>query len=196
MLPYLDVLFLAAFLTLGLGLSLATYRIFAVRNDWPMGELHANKPLVPILLGVFAIAIAVLFAGDRQSARRQRVRRLVDLHLWIGVCVLLDRHDAGGLADFPVPGAPGDPDPGHAVDRHSHAGGLGTGPWSVLSIRSAAVAPKPGLRSWHCLSTGRRILQLQKRRPLVIPACKRAPSALGDFTERLTHVARWTAGLV
>ena len=68
MLPYFDVLFLAAFLTLGLGLSLATYRIFAVRNDWPMGELHANKPLVPILLGVFAIAIAVLFAGDRQSA--------------------------------------------------------------------------------------------------------------------------------
>ena len=53
MLPYIDFLFVAAFITLGFGVSLATYRIFALRNDWPMGELHANKPLVPILLGAF-----------------------------------------------------------------------------------------------------------------------------------------------
>lgn len=66
--PYIDFLFFAAALTMGWGLSLASYRIFAVRNDWPMGELHANKPLVPILLGAFAIVIAVLFAAARQAA--------------------------------------------------------------------------------------------------------------------------------
>jgi hypothetical protein len=68
MLPYLDFLFIAACLTLGFGVSLATYRIFALRNDWPMGELHLNKPLVPIRLGVFSMVIAFLFAAARQAA--------------------------------------------------------------------------------------------------------------------------------
>ena len=63
----LDLPFFAAALAFGWGLSLATYRIFAVRNDWPMGELHANKPLVPVLLGVFALAIAFLFAAFRAA---------------------------------------------------------------------------------------------------------------------------------
>lgn len=63
----LDLPFFAAALALGWGLSLATYRIFAVRNDWPMGELHANKPLVPVLLGVFAVALAFLFAAFRAA---------------------------------------------------------------------------------------------------------------------------------
>lgn len=63
----LDLPFFAAALAFGWGLSLATYRIFAVRNDWPMGELHSNKPLVPVLLGVFALAIAFLFAAFRAA---------------------------------------------------------------------------------------------------------------------------------
>ncbi len=63
----LDLPFFAAALALGWGLSLATYRIFAVRNDWPMGELHSNKPMVPVLLGVFAFAIAFLFAAFRAA---------------------------------------------------------------------------------------------------------------------------------
>ena len=63
----LDLPFFAAALAFGWGLSLATYRIFAVRNDWPMGELHAKKPLVPVLLGVFALAIAFLFAAFRAA---------------------------------------------------------------------------------------------------------------------------------
>ena len=66
MLPFLDVLFLTASLTLGFGVSLATYRIFAWRNNWPMGELHAKRPFIPIMLGVFAIVIALLFASERQ----------------------------------------------------------------------------------------------------------------------------------
>jgi|GEM_PF-1827778 len=63
--PYFDYLFFAAVLAFGWGLSLATYRVFAVRNDWPMGELHQEKPLVPILLGVFAMVVALLFAAAR-----------------------------------------------------------------------------------------------------------------------------------
>lgn len=61
----IDLLFILAAATIGLGLSLATYRIFAVQNEWPMGELHADKPLVPILIGVFCLIIGFLFAAAR-----------------------------------------------------------------------------------------------------------------------------------
>lgn len=61
----IDVLFILATAACGFGLSLATYRIFAVQNGWPMGELHRDKPLIPILLGVFALIIGFLFAAAR-----------------------------------------------------------------------------------------------------------------------------------
>jgi hypothetical protein len=63
--PYFDTLFFVSSLAFGWGLSLATYRMFALRYEWPMGELHANKPMVPVLLGIFAIVIALLFAAAR-----------------------------------------------------------------------------------------------------------------------------------
>ncbi len=63
--PYIDVLFLVASLTLGFGVSLATYRIFAERNNWPMGKVHTQRALVPAMFGGFAIVIALLFAGAR-----------------------------------------------------------------------------------------------------------------------------------
>ena len=63
----LDFSFFAATLAFGWGLSLATYRIFAVRNDWPMGALHTSAPMVPILFGLFALAIASLFATVRTA---------------------------------------------------------------------------------------------------------------------------------
>ena len=63
--PYFDFLFFAASLALGWGLSLVSYRLFALRNDWPMGELHRAKPMVPVLLGAFAVVIALLFAAAR-----------------------------------------------------------------------------------------------------------------------------------
>ena len=66
MLPLLDVLFVTASLSLGFGASLATYRFFAWRNDWPMGELHAKRPFIPVMLGGFAIVISLLFASERQ----------------------------------------------------------------------------------------------------------------------------------
>lgn len=60
-----DLLFLLAAVALGWGFSLATYRLFAYRYAWPMGDLHAETPLVPVLLGVFAMVIALLFAAAR-----------------------------------------------------------------------------------------------------------------------------------
>ncbi|MGF1650946.1 MAG: hypothetical protein ACFCUN_10890 [Hyphomicrobiaceae bacterium] len=63
-----DILFILASIAIGLGLSLATYRIFAVQNEWPMGELHANRPLVPIMIGVFSLLIGFLFAAAREAA--------------------------------------------------------------------------------------------------------------------------------
>lgn len=64
----IDVLFLLAIGAIGWGLSLASYRFFAVRNNWPMGVLHADLPAVPLLLGVLAIAAAALYAYDRGLA--------------------------------------------------------------------------------------------------------------------------------
>ncbi|MEL6299640.1 MAG: hypothetical protein AAFV26_07405 [Pseudomonadota bacterium] len=61
----IDMLFLLAAAAVGLGLALATYRIFAVQNEWPMGTLHAEKPLIPILIGIFALVMGFLFAAAR-----------------------------------------------------------------------------------------------------------------------------------
>ena len=47
------------------GLSLASYRWFAVYNGWPMGEWHAHRPGLPIAIGIFAVLFAMLFAFAR-----------------------------------------------------------------------------------------------------------------------------------
>lgn len=47
------------------GLSLATYRWFAVYNDWPMGEWQAHRPGLPIAIGLFSVLFAMLFAVAR-----------------------------------------------------------------------------------------------------------------------------------
>ncbi len=61
----IDNLFLLAVATLGWGLSLVTYRLFAVRQQWPMGALHIDFPAVPVLLGATAIIVALFFASTR-----------------------------------------------------------------------------------------------------------------------------------
>ncbi|MEL7049756.1 MAG: hypothetical protein AAFO75_12520 [Pseudomonadota bacterium] len=61
----IDNLFLLAVAAFGWGLSLATYRLFAKRNHWPMGALHADLPLIPIMLGLFALMAGLLFAASR-----------------------------------------------------------------------------------------------------------------------------------
>ena len=46
--PFLsDLPFVFAVLALGWGLSLATYRMFASRYEWPMGKWHADRPGLP-----------------------------------------------------------------------------------------------------------------------------------------------------
>lgn len=59
----LNNLFLVAIAAFGWGLSLATYRLFARRANWPMGALHADLPAIPILLGFFALLAAILYAA-------------------------------------------------------------------------------------------------------------------------------------
>ena len=63
-----DNLFYLAALSFGLGLSLATYRLFAIRNNWPMGAFHADLPAVPIMIGLMSIVVGILFAASRADA--------------------------------------------------------------------------------------------------------------------------------
>jgi hypothetical protein len=63
--PYTDLPFFLAVAALGWGLSLATYRAFAMRYEWPMGHWHRNRPALPILIGILAIGGALLFAVAR-----------------------------------------------------------------------------------------------------------------------------------
>lgn len=67
MLPSLpvDFMFVLATAVFAWGGSLATYRWFANHNGWPMGEWQAHRPGLPIAIGVFAIALAMLFALAR-----------------------------------------------------------------------------------------------------------------------------------
>lgn len=57
-----DVLFYAAAGAFGWGLSLATYRMFALHYGWPMGEMHVNRPALPVLLGLACVIIGFVFA--------------------------------------------------------------------------------------------------------------------------------------
>lgn len=58
----IDNMFLLAVAALGWGLSLATYRLFALRHQWPMGALQIDFPAVPVLIGIIAVLIALFFA--------------------------------------------------------------------------------------------------------------------------------------
>ncbi len=61
----IDAMFLLAVGAFGWGLSLATYRMFARRNGWPMGSLQADLPAVPTILGLCALLVGLLFAAAR-----------------------------------------------------------------------------------------------------------------------------------
>ena len=61
----LDILFFAAAASFGWGLSLATYRIFAIHYGWPMGDIHHAVPVVPVLLGLACLVIGFVFALQR-----------------------------------------------------------------------------------------------------------------------------------
>ena len=63
-----DPMFALATVAFALGLSLATYRWFAVHNGWPMGEWQAHRPGLPIAIGLFCVLMAMLFAVTRGGA--------------------------------------------------------------------------------------------------------------------------------
>lgn len=63
----MDNLFLLAVAAFGWGLSLATYRLFARSNGWPMGALQADLPVVPVLIGLVGLIAGLLFATARGS---------------------------------------------------------------------------------------------------------------------------------
>lgn len=63
----IDFLFFVATAAFGWGLSLATYRMVALRQDWPMGHLHAERPAIPVLLGILSLIAAFLFAAARSD---------------------------------------------------------------------------------------------------------------------------------
>jgi hypothetical protein len=60
-----DYLFVLAIGALGWGASLATYRVLAQRNGWPMGALQSELPAVPLVLGTLSLAAGIAFAAAR-----------------------------------------------------------------------------------------------------------------------------------
>ena len=158
----LDLPFFAAALAFGWGLSLATYRIFAVRNDWPMGELHANKPLVPVLLGVFALAIAFLFAAFRAATPATELGGWWILPAGLLVGVLLDRLHAGWIAGIAVSRADRDRHFGVRLDQRAHP--------AKLRPRIGLPAEQPDQRHrQHLVCQQRRTRQLARQQLVGAP---------------------------
>jgi len=60
-----DPMFWLATAAFAWGLSLASYRWFAIYNGWPMGEWQAHRPGLPIAIGLFSMLFAMLFAFAR-----------------------------------------------------------------------------------------------------------------------------------
>lgn len=73
-----DAMLMLAIASFAWGLSLATYRWFAVQNGWEMGEWQSQWPILPRVIGVVAVLVAMLFA----LARGFDTALLV---LWLGV---------------------------------------------------------------------------------------------------------------
>jgi hypothetical protein len=61
----IDLGFVLAVIAFGSGLSLATYRIVAVRWDWPMGAWHQERPTLPVLVGAASMLLAGAYAFAR-----------------------------------------------------------------------------------------------------------------------------------
>ena len=77
-----DNLSYLAMMAFGFGLSLATYRLFAMRNSWPMGAFHADLPAVPIMIGLVSLVVGVLYAASVGDARGWIIVGL-GLMLWV-----------------------------------------------------------------------------------------------------------------
>ena len=64
----IDTLALLAIGAFGWGLSLLTYRFFALQYGWPMGMLQADLPQIPVILGLVALLTGLFFAAMRGTA--------------------------------------------------------------------------------------------------------------------------------
>ena len=60
-----DLSFFLAVAAMGWGVSLATYRAFAVPRGWPMGAWQNHKPLFPIAIGAVCMLLALATAKAR-----------------------------------------------------------------------------------------------------------------------------------
>lgn len=61
----LDFMFVLATAAFAWGLSVMTYRWFAIHNGWPMGAGHGRLPALPQAIGLAVITVAVVFALAR-----------------------------------------------------------------------------------------------------------------------------------
>jgi hypothetical protein len=61
----IDLSFILAVMAIGCGLSLATYRAFARRWEWPMGAWHQQRPELPVLVGLATVLLACAYALAR-----------------------------------------------------------------------------------------------------------------------------------
>jgi hypothetical protein len=61
----LDLGFVLAVVAFGSGLSLATYRLVATRWGWPMGAWQAQRPALPVLVGLASMLLAGAYAFAR-----------------------------------------------------------------------------------------------------------------------------------
>jgi hypothetical protein len=57
---YSGVMFVLAVAAFAWGVSLASYRWVALQNAWPLGAWHAERPMVPCLIGLGAIVVALV----------------------------------------------------------------------------------------------------------------------------------------
>ena len=61
----IDTPFYLAVAAFGWGLSLATYRLFAGRYGWPMGQWHSERPMLASAIGWLSVVVAGAFAFNR-----------------------------------------------------------------------------------------------------------------------------------
>lgn len=61
----IDLMFVLATAAFAWGLSLATYRWFAMNNTWPMGAWQSEQPWLPRAVGLGAVLVAIAFALAR-----------------------------------------------------------------------------------------------------------------------------------
>jgi hypothetical protein len=60
-----DLMFVLATAAFAWGLSVMTYRWFAIQNGWPMGAWQSSLPTLAQTIGFAALAVAVVFALAR-----------------------------------------------------------------------------------------------------------------------------------